>query len=660
MRIARACVFACLLSSSAGLTTAHADWTPSGPYGGAAELVRVAPGAADFVLAASANGLLYQSRNGGASWSLLRFPPRFAGTLHALEIDPRAPGTWYAGVESETPNIAGVYKTDDAGAHWRSLEGLKGHSVWSLAIAPGDANRLAAGTSDGVFLSADAGATWRRISPEGDPELRPVVALAFDPADSNVLYAGTTHLPWRTRDGGAHWESIHEGMIDDSDVFSIAVQTNAPANVFASACSGVYRSGDGGASWKRMETPRGAFRTYLVALDPYRAGVVFAGTSAGLLRSADRGATWKTVTAQPVKSIAFDPVHHEKIFFASPTAGLLLSRDGGLTVAEFNTGFVNRNFTSVAAAGQNLYAATVYEPGSGGIFRTSNRGLRWVRMEGPKAGENILKLAVAPDDQNRLYAAGYDGLFRSADGGATWTKPVPLPGSGLIAAMAPLSGGRLLAAAPSGLFAFQHEASQQQPWRQITLPGGRRSIDQLQSSPGGALAALTATGALRSDDGGATWAACGQPVAATVWYALAFDGAGGVALAATSRGLFRSTDRCATWRPVLSGLEVATVTAVVFHPDHRGQAFIAQSGRIFRTDDAGLTWAPLLRNEPADVYPTSLFFLFGAPQRLFALFPRRGVFSIPIDATADVSPGATSHLTGGYLFDAGVKFHRNR
>jgi len=602
--------------------------------------VRVVPRQPGLVLAATANGLLYQSHNGGASWARLPFPAQLAGTLHALEVDPHAPGTWYAGMESDTPSVAGVYKTDDAGATWRQLAGLKSRSVWALALGPGGGNRIAAGTDHGVFLSSDAGATWRRISPEANHELMPVVALAFDPVDPQTLYAGTLHLPWRTRNGGADWESIHTGMIDDSDVFSIAPEAGSRDSVFASACSGVYHTGDGGASWSRLPTPRGAFRAYLVALDPAHAGVVFAATSAGLLRSVDRGAAWTTVTPHVIRSIAFDPVNREKIYLASSTGGLLISRDGGRTVMEFNTGFVNRNFTSIAAAGPLLYAASVYEPGSGGIFRSVNRGLRWERLAGPGAGENILHLAAAPDDPKLLFAAGYAALFRSTDGGATWAKPVPGPGGGAIKTLAAMPGGRLLAGNAAGLFAFSANT-----WRSLGLPG-HGAVDELEPSPGGMLAALTAAGAFRSQDGGDSWTACGKPVADTVWYGLAFDSArDGIALAATSRGLFRSTDGCSSWMAVRGGLEAATATAVVFHPEHRGEAYAAQSGRLFRTTDGGVTWTPFAAEGPADAYPDLLFFLPGAPERLFALFPRRGVLSHSIGRAASILPAGISHFT---------------
>src|SRR5258707_1256364 len=155
-------------------------------------------------------------------------------------------------------------------------------AVWSLALWTVNPDVIAAGTADGVYLSKDRGATWKHISPPGDRELRPVVSLAFHPKNADTLYAGTTHLPWKTADGGATWKSIHTGMIDDSDVFSIQVDALKPERVFASACSGVYGSLDGAGHWKKLETPTGAFRTYFVALDPRRTDVVFAGTSSGL------------------------------------------------------------------------------------------------------------------------------------------------------------------------------------------------------------------------------------------------------------------------------------------------------------------------------------------------------------------------------------------
>ena len=226
-----------------------AAWRPTGPFGGDAELVRTVPTVKGLVVAGTHNGLIFKSSNGGAYWSAVNFPPQFAGTLHALEIDPQLESTWYAGVESDTQWLAGVWKTTDSGRTWNLLPDSKGLAVWSLAMWPGDSKVIAAGTATGVLRTIDGGVSWRRISPVENMELKPIVSLAFNPTNYQTLYAGTTHLPWRTRDGGATWSFIHEGMLDDSDVFSIQVDAAKPTRIFASACSGVYASADEGGKW---------------------------------------------------------------------------------------------------------------------------------------------------------------------------------------------------------------------------------------------------------------------------------------------------------------------------------------------------------------------------------------------------------------------------
>jgi hypothetical protein len=90
-------------------------------------------------------------------------------------------------------------------------------------------------------------------------EVRPVVSLAFHPRDPNVIYAGTTHVPRRTTGGGPHWQSIHSGMLDDSDVFSIVVDPKNPEIVLASACGGAYRSANAGTSGPACPPPTAPF-----------------------------------------------------------------------------------------------------------------------------------------------------------------------------------------------------------------------------------------------------------------------------------------------------------------------------------------------------------------------------------------------------------------
>ena len=613
---------------------ASAHWHTTGPWGGAAELVRIATPNPDLVVAATRNGLFYVSDNGGASWTTQTFPGEQAGILHALELDPRVSGTWYAGLEGENAWNNGIYKTTDAGRSWTLLPGMKGKAVWSLTLWPNDPDVIAAGAGDGVYLSRDAGSTWSRISPASNTELQPVVSLAFHPTDSHILFAGTLHLPWRTTDGGATWESIHGGMHDDSDVFSVRVDPANPKRVFASACSGVYRSTNEGVLWTRLPTPLGAFRTYFVSLDPRHSGVLFAGTSAGLVRSENDGASWVKVTTQEIKSIAYDPVHDGRILFASTSGGVLASNDEGRTVRESDLGFVNHSFTALTGTGKVLYASSVYEPGAAGLWRSDNLGETWTPLAARGIGGNILALAVAPNHPDTVYAAGYRTLWKSAPAGRWIVIPGPHTTARTTALLA-LSPERLLAGTANGLF----ERSPKGVWKSVLLAGGASRVDLLQRSGEKGVAAVTSAGAFVSEDTGGTWRACGPLPRSAQWYALAVDPSGnGTALAATSLGLFRSVDHCAAWSAV-HGVEGGTVSLVLFHPTEPGVAYASQFGGIVSSADGGVHWQPVDVGERHGSWPSTLLVLSAAPERLFALQPRRGVMYCSIGRNAAATSG---------------------
>jgi len=286
-----------------------------------------------------------------------------------------------------------------------------------------------------------------------------------------------------------------------------------------------------------------------------------------------------------------------------------------------------------------LYASSVFEPGSGGIYRTDNYGLRWQRSAG-ESGQDIRFLTAAPDQPQTLFAAGYHGLFKSTDGGKTWNGKTSFAllgntaGAGHLTALLALPRNVLLAGTDQGLFRSTDGVG----WQ---MAGGIvSSINSLELSGDHTVSALSARGALVSTDAGTTWRACAEPTPSTAWYGLAFDNGrteGMTALAATSTGLFRSTDGCRTWTKAI-GLQGAadsdTVSIVLFHPTHPGEAFAAQGGKVFRSTDQGQHWLPVDDEGRGFSWPSSLFILPEAPDRIFALFPRRGVLSNSVEPYA--------------------------
>jgi hypothetical protein len=93
---------------------------------------------------------------------------------------------------------------------------------------------------------------------------------------------------------------------------------------------------------------------------------------------------------------------------------------------------------------------------------------------------------------------------------------------------------------------------------------------------------------------------------------------------------------------VREGLPAATASIVLFHPKRPREAYVAQGGKVFRSTDGGQRWLSLEDDANGNSGPSSLFVLPEVPDRLFALFPRRGVFSTPVPGTTPGAPEPTS------------------
>ena len=242
-------------------------------------------------------------------------------------------------------------------------------------------------------------------------------------------------------------------------------------------------------------------------------------------------------------------------------------------------------------------------------------------------------MSAVPDQPATLFAAGYHGVLKSVDGGKTWIaqkEQAEMAATGRITSLVALSATTLLIATDQGIFRDAGAA-----WQPVT-PRGLSSVRSLQRSGKNIVAALAGEKAFASADGGLDWKECPRPSPNAVWMGLAFDGASGsglsnAALAATSEGLFRSNDGCSTWAPVTQGLQTETVSVVLFHPTRAGEAFASQGGRVFLSSDAGLHWLPLNDEGRGASWPSALLVLPAAPERLFALFPRRGIFSNTVE-----------------------------
>ena len=112
------------------------------------------------ILVGTTGAGLFQSPNGGESWSLIRDPFPGESQIRALACDPNRQGVVYAGSNN------GLYRSEDSGNHWVKLESpMEGLNIWSIAIDPSDSSTLFAGTSPPfLFRSRDGGKSWQKLS----------------------------------------------------------------------------------------------------------------------------------------------------------------------------------------------------------------------------------------------------------------------------------------------------------------------------------------------------------------------------------------------------------------------------------------------------------------------------------------------------------------
>jgi photosystem II stability/assembly factor-like uncharacterized protein len=547
------------------------------------------PRNARVVYLGTLSGGLYRSEDQGLHWQ--RLVPGFplpGMSLDDLVVDPS--GIVYAGYWEVRGGGGGVARSTDGGRSFTVLEGIRGQSVRSLAVAPSNPQVLVAGTLTGVFRSRDGGETWSRISPEDDPELRNVDSIAVDYNDSETIYAGTWHLPWKTRDGGRSWRSIHLGIIDDSDIMTMTVDRRLPSLVYATACSGIYRTRDAGERWTKVRgIPSSSRRTRAFALNPDRPDVLYAGTTQGFWVSEDAGNSWKLRSDPSLVVNAVLVLTDGTLLLGCDGAGVRRSRNGGVLWTDSSAGFSERFVSRILfdLGGDRLLAGILGDRQYGGVFTASRADGAWTRLAPGLEGREVLSLAVG----GTSVFVGTDAGVYVAAGGGPWRKLPTSPDGRETRALdvAAVSDRVVLVATPSTLL---RTADGGEHWEKTSAGMGAVNALAISSlDPSRALAA-SPIAFYASRDAGASWEAMAEAPQDGRVYSLAFlPGSDHVVFAATSRGLFKSDDAGRTWRVRGGGLPQLDITGLALHPD--GRTVVASdfsSGGLWRSPDGGETW----------------------------------------------------------------------
>jgi photosystem II stability/assembly factor-like uncharacterized protein len=336
------------------------------------------------------------------------------------------------------------------------------HEQMTEAMADGYALRLSATRSDR--------AAWQERGPSNIGAR--VTDLAFDPTDPDIIYAAMASGGlFKTADGGSTWDPIFDDQPvltigdmavdpDDPDVIYVGTgESNATSSSWFGA--GIFKSTDGGSTWSHIGLEETRY-TGRIVIDPRntdRVWVAATGTlfgtnpDRGVYRSTDAGDSWTQVFALTDSTAAIDlainPDHPDTVYVAmwervrrrtyrrsgGPSSGIYRSTDGGDTWSELTSGLpsgsgVGRIGISVCESDPSvIYAMYVDDPGYfDGLFKSTDGGDTWTQTN-DGALSNLTRsfgwyfgqVRVDPDNPDRVFALGVP-FYRSQNGGASWSE----------------------------------------------------------------------------------------------------------------------------------------------------------------------------------------------------------------------------------------------
>jgi photosystem II stability/assembly factor-like uncharacterized protein len=308
---------------------------------------------------------------------------------------------------------------------WRLVGPFRGGRVDAVAGDPTKPLVFYMGSvNGGVWKTTNAGMTWDNIT-DGKTDISSVGAITVAPSDPNVIYVGTGESQlredltygtgvYRSTDAGQTWS--HLGLADAQQITAIRVHPTNPDVAYLAAIGhafgpnaerGIYRTMDGGKSWKKILFINDSTGGNDISIDPTNPRIIFAsmwkfqrsawgmeagGGKSGLWKSTDAGDTWTEITANPGMPKA-------------PIGKI------GVAVSPANP--------------RRIYASVEAKDTLGGIFRSDDGGDTWNRVNGQQQFQirpwYYSGVTADPSNENTLWVMNLQ-VWKSIDGGKTFTR----------------------------------------------------------------------------------------------------------------------------------------------------------------------------------------------------------------------------------------------
>jgi photosystem II stability/assembly factor-like uncharacterized protein len=268
----------------------------------------------------------------------------------------------------------------------------------------------------GIFVKPSGGG-WRHVG-YNHPFIN---AADHDPRDPGIVYVAAGNGLLRLTNGGKDWKILTGN--DVTELMDVAVDRRS-GDIYFTHTRGIRVSRDRGATWS--DASAGLHRKYsqTIRVDSRQSGVLVAGNEEGLFRSEDGGTSWKSAGASGLQVLRVEQSPHDPCFWLAGTqgGGLFQSTDCGVTFESAGNLGVGRNISDISfdpAAPKRVAAA-----GWGiGMMISDDLGKTWQPRNSGLPGTSVWSVAFDPGAPGRLYAGVHEeALYVSNDSGKTWTK----------------------------------------------------------------------------------------------------------------------------------------------------------------------------------------------------------------------------------------------
>jgi len=624
---------------------------PSGNGSGRLNFVRVHPTNPDILFTGSPAGGLWRSDDGGFNWSTNTDQLAQVIGCTDIAIDPTNTDIMYLatgdGDAGDTYTV-GLLKTTDNGTTWNttglSFFTANYRQMSKVLVNPDNTNIILVATSSGVYRSDDAAATFTQV------QVGSFKDMEFKPGDPNTVYVAGAEF-YKSTDGGQTFNLITNGLPPIANVsrMAIAVTPDDPNYVYLIAglpdpygTEGFYKSVNSGTSFTNPNTPAlGNQQWYdlCIAACPTNKNEVLLGGQTDFLKSTGGGSAW-------FQSGGNTHVDYHDIVYADGNT-CYMTNDGGIYVSYDNAA----NWTDISNGltiaqmygfGQSATNANLLVQGWQDNGTNRFNGFSWSHIVG---GDGMLCFIDRTNDQNIWASTQNGGLVRSTNGGGNFTNAT----TGINEAGAwvtpwiqdPVTANTLYA----GFINVWRSLNGGVSWTKISAFPNTQNVNTLAVSPANnqIIWAAKATGLYVTSNGGTNWAtvanipsgtitgiACSDTDPNKVW--ITYSGY------SNTNKVFQSTDMGATWTNVSASIPNIPVNCITYLNSSNDGLYIGTDLGIFFKDASMSVWEPFFNGLP-NVIVTQLE-VFYPTQKIRASTYGRGIWESDLYVPGSYPPAS--------------------